>query len=318
MVTTAASTGATSRDTIVCSAVTTWAAATTGSAARCGLPPWPPRAPHRDLEPVHRGHERPRLHPQGAHLELVPEVDAEDHVDSVEGAVLHHRLRAAFAFLGGLEEQAHLAREGAARRGRAPPPRPSRCGRRDRRRASLPATVGGVGHVVLLLQRAARPCPRAGAPWGRVRRRARGEHARAPETACAPRRPELPRGRRPPARRCASPERPARGGGAGRGRSSTSASCRARTSSEIRGRRRGGMPGVYNRRPRCPSRLPCPAPRLRSRPRRAGVHPAARGDSAGVRETALPRGRAGPRTRLHGPRGTRGHAHVLRGARWSC
>ena len=43
MVTTADSTGETSRDTIVCSATTTWAAATMGSAARCGLPPWPPR-----------------------------------------------------------------------------------------------------------------------------------------------------------------------------------------------------------------------------------------------------------------------------------
>ena len=35
--------GGTSRETIVCSVVMTWAAATTGSAERCGLPPWPPR-----------------------------------------------------------------------------------------------------------------------------------------------------------------------------------------------------------------------------------------------------------------------------------
>ena len=133
-------------------------------------------AAHRDLEPVHRRHERPRLHPQRAHLELVPEVDAQHDVHAVEDPVLHHRLRAALALLGGLEQQAHFApgARASARARPAPwrPPRPWRCGRRGRRRASPPAPPrrrarrsarGG----------AARPCPPGAAPWGRSRPRAR-------------------------------------------------------------------------------------------------------------------------------------------------
>ena len=41
-VTTAGSTGSTSLETRVCSAVTIWAAMAMASAERCGIAPWPP------------------------------------------------------------------------------------------------------------------------------------------------------------------------------------------------------------------------------------------------------------------------------------
>ena len=115
MVTTAESSGETSRATTVCRATTTWAAATTGSAARCGWPPWPPRPRTTMRSRSTAAMSGPAFTPMRADGQLVPEVDAQDHVHALEGPVRDHALGSALAFLGGLEEDAHAARPAAAR-----------------------------------------------------------------------------------------------------------------------------------------------------------------------------------------------------------
>ena len=73
-----------------------------------------------DPQSVDRGHERARLHPERAHRQLVPEVDAEGEVDALQHAVRDHGLGSALALLGRLEEQAHAPGQARGRPACAP------------------------------------------------------------------------------------------------------------------------------------------------------------------------------------------------------
>jgi hypothetical protein len=72
-----------------------------------------PTAGDADVEERAAGHHRPALHVEAAHLQLGPVVHAEDGVagETREQAVVDHRLGAAQAFLGRLEDEVHRAVE---------------------------------------------------------------------------------------------------------------------------------------------------------------------------------------------------------------
>ena len=216
MVTTAGSTGETSRATIVCSATTTWAAATMGSAARCGLPPCPPRPWTTMRSRSTAAMSGPVLHPDRAHRQLVPQVDA------------HARTSTPSSPPSRMTAWAPPSPSSAGWKSTRTAPARPRAGQRARRRRRAMATwpswpqaciwpgdARGVGRRAVLLDGQARPCPRAGArPARRLPRTL--AITPVPPTPVRTSRPGRLEERRPPAPPSASPRRPARDAGAAR------------------------------------------------------------------------------------------------------
>src|SRR5215207_8379584 len=101
---TAGSTGSTSLETTVCNAVTTCAAMTTASAARCGIAPCPPE-PLISIERVGRGHDRTCLRRHRPERQSGPQVQREDGGDAVRHPLLDHDFPSSSAFLRRLEDK---------------------------------------------------------------------------------------------------------------------------------------------------------------------------------------------------------------------
>ena len=200
-VTTAESSGETSRDTIDWRASTTRAAARIGSAASWGEAPWPPRPLDVDRELVDRGHEGSPVDSDRADRQRSPQVEAQSGADAFQSALVRARLSAAAPLLGGLEEEAHGGAGPARPRGARRPPARSPRGRRGRRRACGPVSSEAYGAPVSSSRGSASMSARS------IRRRpsgsAVGEDARSSRLRSAE------PGRAPPAgrRRCAAVRR---------------------------------------------------------------------------------------------------------------
>ena len=208
------------RLTIVCSAVTICAAATTGSMPRCGMAPCAPLPLIVISKLVGRRHHR-----AGADRELArPACPASCACrrpldrEALEQALLDHRLGAALVLLGRLEDEV----DGAVEVARSPPGSSPRraawwCGRHGRRHASCRGLCERMREVVLLLdwQRV-----HVGAEADRAARRRRRPFS-VPTTPVPPRprctsMPQASQLRRDDARRCGAPRTPSRDGRGGR------------------------------------------------------------------------------------------------------
>ena len=143
--TTAESSGSTLRDTIDCSAFTTWLPTRTGSMHSCGRAAWPPRPSIVDGETVAAAIMRAGADGELADRDARHVVHAVDLLDAeaLHQAVLHHRVAAAAALLGRLEDHHRRAVEVARLGTDTWRPRAAwRCARRGRRRASGRASRG--------------------------------------------------------------------------------------------------------------------------------------------------------------------------------
>ena len=152
------------RDTTLCSAEMIWVAMITGSmplSGRAPCAPLPVMWMSNRPPPAICGPERMANLPTSS---FGPVVHAEDLLagELLEQPVLDHRLGAAAAFLGRLEDEVHGAVE-VARRRRGTWRRPAAwwCGRHGRRHACGPC-AGCDGRRCCARPSAARPCRRAG------------------------------------------------------------------------------------------------------------------------------------------------------------
>ena len=200
-VTTAASSGEISRETIVCSASTIRAAATIGSAVSCGAAPWPPRPSTSIENSSTAAMSAPRLtpiFPTGSWFQRWRPKAASTPSSTPSAA---HASAPPAPFLGRLEEEAEAGSLGRARAGARPAPGRSRRGRRGRTRASSRA---------LATRRRRRSLPSSGSASMSARRRIRrGGRSRVRHDArCVP---TPGRGERPSSREAAGddPRRPA-------------------------------------------------------------------------------------------------------------
>ena len=140
MVITAGENGDVSRLMIDWMARITCAVTTTGSIAVCGMPPCPPR-PWIVTEKLSA---LPKMTPDLTATRPVcerrPEVDAEDAVDALGGAVGDHRHRAGGDLLGRLEAETHAPRPAVAQRNQR--------GRRPERHGHVAVVAAGVHHTL--------------------------------------------------------------------------------------------------------------------------------------------------------------------------